>query len=184
MKTLDWVTILKENFTSDDLEGETLYAFLNYLIDLGLLVPSEKDSLRWPGLANDLKWEEKKQVMQNDLLRMSQTEPGFALPFFIRLETSKLPTLESLIGTEDKKTRSKIIPKPERSSDLSNLQIVKKVGRQLEPFLKAESTILSRLIGEHTTKADSQRLFHYIFGKLGSKAQPRKWEQLSRKRHR
>ncbi len=184
MKTLDWITILKENFTSDDLEDETLYALLNYLIDLGLLVPSENDSLRWRGLANDMEWEEKIPVMQTELLRVSQTELGFALPFFIKLETIKLPTLESLIETGEKKARSKIIPKPERSSDLSNLQIVKKVGRQLEPFLKAESTIVSRLIGEHTTKADARRLFHYMFGKMGSKAQPRKWEQLSRKRHR
>lgn len=184
MKILGWVTILKENFTSDDLEDETLYAFLNYLIDLGLLIPSENDSLRWQGLANDLKREEQIPVMQTDLSRVSQTESGFALPFFIRLKTIKLPTLDSLIKTEEKKARSKIIPKPERASDLSNLQIVKKVGRQLEPFLKAESKIVSRLIGEHTTKADARRLFNYMFGKMGSKAQPRKWEQLSRKRHR
>jgi hypothetical protein len=183
MKT-HWITILKQNFTSDDLEDETLYAFLNYLIDLRLLIPSENGSLQWRGMANDIKSEEQIPIIQSDLLTVSQSEPGFALPFFIRFETSKFPTLESLIGTEDKKARSKIIPKPERSSDLSNLQIVKKVGRQLEPFLKAESAIVSRLIGEHTTKTDAQRLFHYIFGKLGSKAQPRKWEQLSRKRHR
>ena len=115
---------------------------------------------------------------------MSQTKSGFALPFFIRLETIELPTLESLIETEDKEAKNNITTKPERSSDLSNLQIVKKVGRQLEPFLKAESTIVSRLIGEHTTKADARLLFNYMFGKMGSKAQPRKWEQLSRKRHR
>ena len=184
MNALDWVSILKENFTSDDFEDETLYALLNYLIDLELLVSSENDSLRWQGLANDLEREEQIPLMQADLLKMSQSEPGFALPFFIRFESIKFPTLESLIGTEEKKSRSKIIPKPECASDLSNLQIVKKVGRQLEPFLKAESTIVSRLIGEYTTKADARRLFHYMFGKMGSKAQPRKWEQLSRKRHR
>jgi hypothetical protein len=167
-----------------DIEDETLYALLNYMTDLGLFVPSEIDSLRWQGLASDLEWEEQKSMMQTELLRMSQTELGFALPFFIRLETIQLPTLESMIEADDKKVRSKIIPKPERASDLSNLQIVKKVGRQLEPFLKAESTIVSRLIGEHTTKEDARRLFNYMFGKMGSKAQPRKWEQLSRKRHR
>ncbi len=184
MKTLDWIAILKEHFTPDDLEDEILYALLNHLIDLGLLVPSENDSLRWQGVDNDLKGEERIPVMQTDLLRVSQSESGFALPFFLRLEIVQLPTLESLLEVEGKKERSKIIPQPERSSDLSNLQIVKKVGRQLEPFLKAESTIVSRLMGEHTTKADARQLFHYIFGKMGSKAQPRKWEQLSRKRHR
>jgi hypothetical protein len=182
MNALDWVSILKENFTSDDFEDETLYALLNYLIDLELLVSSENDSLRWQGLANDLEREEQIPLMQADLLKMSQSEPGFALPFFIKFENNTLPTLESLIDAEEKKT--KINPKPERASDLSNLQIVRKVGRQLEPFLKAESTIVSRLIGERTTKTDARLLFHYMFGKMGSKAQPKKWEQLSRKRHR
>ena len=184
MKALRWFTILKKNLTSDDLEDETLYAFLNYLVDLELLVHLENDSFRWSGSANDLEGEEQIAVIQADLLRVSQTKSGFALPFFIRLEKIELPTLESLIETEDKEAKNKITPKPERSSDLSNLQIVKKVGRHLEPFLKAESTIVSRLIGEHTTKADARLLFNYMFGKMGSKAQPRKWEQLSRKRHR
>jgi hypothetical protein len=183
MKILDWINFLKENFISDDLEDETLYALLNYLIDLGLLVPIENDCFEWQGLSNDVERVEKIRVMQTDFLRVSQSESGFALPFFVRIDT-ELPTLESLIETKEKKAKSKIIGQAEASSDLSNLQIVKKVGRQLEPFLIAESTIVSRLIGVRTTKADAQQLFHYIFGKIGSKAEPRKWEQLSRKRHR
>ena len=183
MKISDWINFLKENFISDNLEDETLYALLNYLIDLGLLVSTENDFLEWQGLSNDVERVEKIRVMQTDFLRLSQSEPGFALPFFVRIDTG-LPTLESLIETKEKKAKSKIIGQPEASSDLSNLQIVKKVGRQLEPFLIAESTIVSRLIGVRTTKADAQQLFHYIFGKIGSKAEPRKWEQLSRKRHR
>ena len=183
MKISDWINFLKENFIFDDLDDETIYALLNYLIDLGLIVFTENDSFEWQGLSKDVERVEKIRVMQTDFLRLSQSEPGFALPFFVRIDTG-LPTLESLIETKEKKAKSKIIGQPEASSDLSNLQIVKKVGRQLEPFLKAESMIISRLIGVHTTKADAQQLFHYIFGKMGSKAQPRKWEQLSRKRHR
>ena len=183
MNISDWIIVLKESFISIDLEDETLYAFLNYLIDLELLIATENDSFEWQGLSNDAERVEKIRVMQTDFLRVSQLEPGFALPFFVKIDT-ELPTLESLIKTKEKNEKSKIIGQPERSSDLSNLQIVKKVGRQLEPFLKAESTIVSRLIGARTTKADAQQLFHYIFAKMGSKAQPRKWEQLSRKRHR
>jgi hypothetical protein len=183
MKISDWINFLKENFIFDDLEDVTLYALLNYLIDLGLLVSTENDSLEWQGLSNDLERVEKIRVMQTDFLRLSQSESGFALPFFFRID-KELPTLESLIETKEKNVRSKIIRQPKSSSDLSNFQIVKKVGRQLEPFLKAESAIVSRLIGVRTTKADAQQLFHYIFGKIGSKAKPRKWEQLSRKRHR
>ena len=183
MKISDWIKFLKDNFIFDDIDDETLYALLNYLIDLGLLVSTENDSLEWQGLSNDVERVEKIRVMHIDFLRVSQSEKGFVLPFFFRIDT-ELPTLESLIKTKEKDAKSKIIGQPERSSDLSNLQIVKKVGRQLEPFLKAESTIVSRLIGARTTKSDAQQLFHYIFGKIGSKAEPRKWEQLSRKRHR
>ena len=183
MKILDWINFLKENFIFDDLDDETIYALLNYLIDLGLIVFTENDSFEWQGLSKDVERVEKIRVMQTDFLRMSQSEPGFALPFFVRIDI-ELPTLESLIVTKEKNVKSKIISQPKSSSDLSNFQIVKKVGRQLEPFLKAESTIVSRLIGARTNKADAQQLFHYIFGKIGSKAQPRKWEQLSRKRHR
>jgi hypothetical protein len=183
MKISDWINFLKENFIFDDLDEETIYALLNYLIDLGLVVSTENDSFEWQGLSKDVERVEKIRVMQTDFLRLSQSEPGFALPFFVRIDTG-LPTLESLIETNEKKAKSKIIGQPEASSDLSNLQIVKKVGRQLEPFLKAESTIVSRLIGVRTTKSDAQQLFHYIFAKMGSKAQPRKWEQLSRKKHR
>ena len=183
MKISDWINFLKENFIFDDLDDETIYALLNYLIDLGLIVSTENDSFEWQGLSNDVERVEKIREMQTDFLRLSQSKPGFALPFFVRIDTG-LPTLESLIETKEKKAKSKIIGQPEASSDLSNFQIVKKVGRQLEPFLKAESTIVSRLIGVRTNKADAQQLFHYIFGKIGSKAEPRKWEQLSRKRHR
>jgi len=183
MKISDWIHLLKENFIFDDLEDETIYALLNYLIDLGLLISNVNDSFEWQGLSSDVERIEKIRVIQTDFLRLSQSEPGFALPFFVRIDT-ELPTLESLIETKEKNVKSKTISQPEQSSDLSNLQIVKKVGRQLEPFMKAESTIVSRLIGARTNKADAQKLFHYIFGKIGSKAQPRKWEQLSRKRHR
>ncbi|NIP99626.1 MAG: hypothetical protein GWM98_03650, partial [Nitrospinaceae bacterium] len=74
-------------------------------------------------------------------------------------------------------------PMPERASDFSNLQIVKKVGRQLKPFLELEKNLLSRLQGPHTGKEDAQKIFNYILGKTQHKAQPRQWEQLSRRRH-
>ena len=69
MKALRWFTILKNNFTFDDLEDETLYALLNYLVDLELLVHSENDSFRWCGSANNLEGEEQIADIQADLLR-------------------------------------------------------------------------------------------------------------------
>ena len=50
--------------------------------------------------------------------------------------------------------------------------------------LDAEKSIVERLIGKNTKKSDARNLFHYIFGKINAKAPPKKWEQLSRKRHR
>ena len=47
-----------------------------------------------------------------------------------------------------------------------------------------EEAVISRLVHKHVGKQDAQKLFHYMFGKVGSKAEPRVWEQLSRKRHR
>ena len=99
MKFSDWINLLKEKFIFDDLEDETVYALLNYLIDLGLLVSTENDSFEWQGLSNDVERVEKIRVMQTDFLRLSQSEPGFALPFFVRIDT-ELPTLESLIETQ------------------------------------------------------------------------------------
>ena len=95
-----------------------------------------------------------------------------------------MPTLEALIGSEKSNDREIRNTNPEFASDLSNLQIVKKVGQQLKPFLDVENKIVSKLQGKYTNKADARHLFQYIFGKINSKAKPRKWEQLSRKRHR
>ena len=184
MKGADWVRFLKENITPADIDDETTYSFLHYLEDLKLIIRCANDDLRWQGLEECVDEDENKQNIKNGILQMSQTESGFALPFFIGFESIELPAIESLIRPESKKVKNKDIPQPEPASDLSNLQIVKKVGRQLKPFLEAESTIVSRLIGERTTKTDARYLFQYIFGKINSKAQPRKWEQLSRKRHR
>ena len=115
---------------------------------------------------------------------MSRTKSGLALSFFIGFEKIDLPTLEALIGSEKSNDREKRNTKPELASDLSNLQIVKKVGKQLKPFLEVENKIISKLQGNYTTKVDARHLFQYIFGKINSKAKPLQWEQLSRKRHR
>ncbi len=189
MSSSEWVNHVKEFLTPADLEEDTLFAFLHYLADLKILVHCEKDTWRWNGILDPLKWEEQKLFMQNEIERASHTESGFALPYFIGYKNIELPLLESLMGSAEKNKSSssikiKNIPKPEPASDFSNLQIVKKVGRQLKPFLDAELIIVSRLTGKHTSKTEARKLFHYMFGKMGSKAEPRKWEQLSRKRHR
>jgi len=184
MEPSDWVKILKENFTPDDLDDEACYSLIHYFEDLGLLNKKDKGVLVWSDLSKELSWDDQKSIIQDSILQKSQTKSGLALSFFIGFKKIDLPTLESLIGSERSNDRQKRTTKPELASDLSNLQIVKKVGKQLKPFLDVENKIVSKLQGKYTTKADARHLFQYIFGKINSKAKPRKWEQLSRKRHR
>ena len=184
MNVSDWVKLLTADFTPDDLDKETAHSLLHYLEDLKLLIPFEKDTLKWKELRDGMALKEQIQVMRDGMIRIAHTEIGFAMPFFIGFEKLKLPAIESLLESKVLAVRNKNTPKPEVASDLSNLQIVKKVGRQLKPFLEAETIIVKRLIGKRTSKADARNLFQYMFGKMNSKAQPQKWEQLSRKRHR
>jgi len=184
MKASDWVDLLAENFIPDDLEKETVYSLLHHLEDLKLLVASDNETLMWSELKVGMSLNRQIQVMRDGMMRMANTEIGFAIPFFIGFEKLKLPAIESLLEPKQLTVKNKTIPKPELASDLNNLQIVKKVGRQLKPFLQAESIIVKKLLGNHTSKADARKLFQYIFWKENSKAQPREWEQLSRKRHR
>ena len=184
MQVSSWIKLLTEDFTPDDLDKETAHSLLHYLEDLKLLIPFENDTLKWKELRDGMALKEQIQVMRDGMMRIANTEMGFAIPFFIGFEKLKLPAIESLLESKVVAVRNKNTPKPELASDLSNLQIVKKVGRQLKPFLEAETIIVKRLIGKRTSKADARKLFQYMFGKINSKAQPRKWEQLSRKRHR
>ena len=184
MQVSDWVKLLTVDFTPDDLDKETAYSLLHYLEDLQLLIPFENDTLQWKELRDGMALKEQIQVMRDGMMRMAHSEIGFAMPFFIGFEKIKLPAIESLLESKVLEVKNKNTLKPEVASDLSNLQIVKKVGRQLKPFLEAETIIVQRLIGKRTSKADARNLFQYMFGKMNSKAQPRKWEQLSRKRHR
>ena len=184
MKPSDWIKFLKENFILDDLNNDAYYALIHYFEDLGLLNKGDKEVLVWSSLSKKSGSDDLHTMIKDSIREMSQTDAGFALSFFIGFEKVDLPTLESLIGREETNFRKKSTTKPELASDLSNLQIVRKVGKQLKPFLEVENKIVSKLQGKHTTKADARHLFQYMFGKINSKAKPKKWEQLSRKRHR
>ncbi len=70
-----------------------------------------------------------------------------------------------------------------KASDLSNLQIVKKIGRQLEPFIELEKKFNQCVEGPNTSKEEARILFSYLLGKNREKGKPREWEQLSRRRH-
>ncbi len=84
----------------------------------------------------------------------------------------------------DESSRTKPRGNPEKpSSNLSNLQIVKKVGRQLHPFLEAEENFMSWVIGPNTPRNEALTLFNHLLARSREKGQARKWEQVSRRRH-
>ena len=141
MNSSDWVKFLSENFFFADLEEETVYSLLHYLEDLELLEPSENVGFVWKDLPEGLSLEEMVQFIQTGLKKMSSTKLGFALPFFIKIINVELPTIQSMVESGKNVEENKRNFKSGSTSDLSNLQIVKKVGIQLKPFLEAEKLI-------------------------------------------
>lgn len=178
-----WTTWLQNAILPVGPDAETLNSLFLHLADLGLFESCEGD--HWRLSAIDI--ERPPQQVQKEVLQrlesLSRTERGFALRYFLGRPA---PLSEILAG--ESSTSSPVAGEtggsaPQKASDLSNLQIVKKVGRQLKPFLDLEKKAISLLQGNVAGKQDAQRLFHYILGKSQAKATPGKWEQLSRKRH-
>ena len=185
----EWVSFFVEFIVPDDLSEEVAESFLMHLSDLDALVQVDENIWEWKDCGSQIQCESLIALVQEHLESLCDSESGFALPYFIGFKNLTKKSLDALPLSKDslgkvvnrKHPGTKVV-KP--ASDLSNLQIVKKVGKQLQPFLKIEESIVSRLMGKHVSKQDAQKLFHYMFGKMGTKAEPRIWEQLSRKRHR
>ena len=179
-----WGKFLIEFIVSNDLSEELVGSFLRHLADLGVLLPCDDDVWEWCNSEVELK--NLIARIKNDLESLSDSESGFALAYFIGYKKLNKKPLDDKVDSKDNINRkqSKLPPDIKPASDLSNLQIVKKTGKQLQPFLQIEESVVSRLTGKHVGKQDAQRLFHYMFGKVCAKAEPRVWEQLSRKRHR
>ena len=179
-----WGKFLIEFIVSNDLSEELVGSFLRHLADLGVLLPCDDDVWEWCNSEVELK--NLIARIKNDLESLSDSESGFALAYFIGYKKLNKKPLDDKVDSKDniKRKQSKLPPDIKPASDLSNLQIVKKTGKQLQPFLQIEESVVSRLTGKHVGKQDAQKLFHYMFGKVCAKAEPRVWEQLSRKRHR
>lgn len=179
-----WGKFLIEFIVSNDLSEELVGSFLRHLADLGVLLPCDDDVWEWCNSEVELK--NLTARIKNDLESLSDSESGFALAYFIGYKKLNKKPLDDKVDSKDNINRkqSKLPPDIKPASDLSNLQIVKKTGKQLQPFLQIEESVVSRLTGKHVGKQDAQKLFHYMFGKVCAKAEPRVWEQLSRKRHR
>lgn len=181
LSTLQWVSWFKDGIVPPDLDDEVVQSFLRHLADLEVLVPCGEGEWKFSsGADSEPSPESLRKILQGRLEVLSQTEEGFAVGYFLLHRSADPRPIPIDSGVQPPSG----ISMPEKASDLSNLQIVKKVGRQLKPFLEQEKIVLSRLQGVCTGKEDAQRIFHYIFSQTREKAGPRKWEQISRKRHR
>ncbi len=184
-----WLSYCQNGVFHGDLDGGLKAALWGYLADLGICV--ELDSGLWsvPGIDLSNAPSEIAGDLEEKLKRAVKTEKGFALKHF-------------LAGHEDEEKRSSVIPKrpgfaspprphaageslkPKRPAhDLSNLQIVKKVGRQMESFLDQEKQFFEQVLGPSVSRKDAQVLFNYVISRTRQKVEPQKWVQLSRRRH-
>jgi hypothetical protein len=188
MEMPDWIRFFMEFIVSDDLKEEVTEPFLSHLADLGALISVDKNFWQWKSCDSPVDSKNLISIVQSDLELLNETEPGFVLAYFIGYKDLNRKSFLAKTDSPDSKNVNhkgkEFTPEVKPASNLSNLQIVKKVGKQLQPFLQIEEAVVSRLVGKYVDKQDAQKLFHYMFGKVGSKAEPRVWEQLSRKRHR
>ncbi|MCH8157594.1 MAG: hypothetical protein IID18_07575 [Nitrospinae bacterium] len=185
-----WVEWFRDGTVNSDLDDTEVRSILHYLADLELLEPDGEGTWKLSGIESGQSGEDARRSLRDRLDVLSASDRGFALVYFLpRSDDKPLPSLESP-GSPAADPRKKSLfgkstaPETKTSSDLSNLQIVKKWKNQLRPFLDLEQKTIARLKGKHTTGEDAQRLFSYILEKIRKKAPPKEWEQLSRKRHR
>ena len=184
---LDW---LRKEVVKPGIPDKTLGALIHHMADLGLLES-------WHGTAWKLVLDETSGVSDWDrqlreaLVRLCLQEEGFALKFFLKNPPDNPPpSLFEIEPREESGPLSEGLVDSQgqllvdSTSNLSNLQIVKKTGRQLSPFLNLEKKCLDQLQGAHTTRQEARLLFNYIISQMKEKGTPRPWEQLSRRRHR
>jgi hypothetical protein len=179
-----WVALLKDRILVSDVEDATISALCCHLADLGVLEKSgDEDWKLMSSSHGSLPIEEEVSNLLNDLCA---TEKGFALRYFLE----DPPPSQTTDGTHDQgSSGAKENPKSnpqlldQKTSNLSNLQIVKKYGRQVQSFIELEKSYTQKLLGSHTTLKEARKIFNFILSRMQQKTKPRPWEQLSRRRH-
>ena len=179
-----WVELLKNRILVSDVDAATVAVLCCHLADLGVLEKAgEKD---WKFVLysdGSLTVDEEMENLLNDLCA---TEQGFALRYFLKDPPATPITNGSQgQGTSEVEDNPKSNPQllEHKTSNLSNLQIVKKYGRQVQSFMELEKSYTERLLGPHTTLKEARKIFNFILSRMKQKTEPRPWEQLSRRRH-
>jgi len=184
-----WVNWFMDGIINSDIDDIGAKSVLHYLIDLKILEYDGDKLLKLSEVKRGQTSDDVVAVLLEKLNRAYHTEVGFALVYFISSLSKCVPPPLLLEGSSPELTRKNIFgssfpTRQKKTSDLSNLQIVKKWGNELRPFLDLEQQTIARLRGKYTSQDDAQRLFSYILDKTRQKSPAKKWEQLSRKRHR
>lgn len=177
-----WLCCLKSGIVSPDMPIEVVRAFFHHLADLGLFEQVEGNFWRLTGV--DAYEVAGKDVLAQRLDALASIKKALFIPYFFH-PSPNLPDIFSLQFEVQPLTQAQDtgIPAGEKASDLSNLQIVRKVGRQLGPFIQLEKNFFNMVEGPNTSKEDARSLFNYLLEKNREKGKPREWEQLSRRRH-
>ena len=184
-----WFQWFQDGILNRDIDAIGKIPILHYLCDLNILKSDDNGLLKLSSLNHGQSSQEVKKNLLALLLNMSETEKGFALVYFLsNFSNKELPPLKTEDHTSSRNRKNifnkNYLPGEKKSSNLSNLQIVKKWGSQLRPFLDIEQKTIVRLRGKFTCQEDAQWLFSYILNKIREKSPAKEWEQLSRKRHR
>lgn len=181
-----WLKRLKEAIVPPELNDDLIRAFLNHLADLKIFKVISKERWELCGICKE--WDETtSRNLMNQLNILCETEEGFAVGYFLRNKKDYIPLNLPNDLKSDKSEKFLSLQElniPSKSSDLSNLQIVKKVGRQLSPFLEMEKKCIAGLTGPNTSKKAAQMMYRYILERTHPKPTPLPWQQLSRRRHR
>lgn len=184
-----WLNWFMDGIFNSDIDETGVLSLLHYLVDLNILEIFGDGSLKLSGVRQGQSSDEARVSLLETLNAVSKTESGFALVYFLTDPTkSTYPSLKQESSSSETKRKSlfgkSFSHKETKSSNLSNLQIVKKWGKELRPFLDLEQRTIARLSGTYTSQKDAQWLFSYILNKTRKKSPAKKWEQISRKRHR
>ena len=179
-----WVELLKNRILVTDVDAATVAVLCCHLADLGVLEKAGEEDWKLASHAEgSLTIEEEMEKCLNDLCT---TEQGFVLRYFLKDPPATPITNGSLgQGTTEVEDNPKSNPQllEHKTSNLSNLQIVKKYGRQVQSFMELEKSYTERLLGPHTTLKEARKIFNFILSRMKQKTEPRPWEQLSRRRH-
>lgn len=179
-----WVELLKDGLLVTDVDDTAVAALCCHLADLEVLEKMGEDD--WKLILSSRSTLTVKEELEQRLNQLCLTEHGFALRYFLKNPPASPhadefadPEPSGEGGTGDSGAR--LLDR--KTSNLSNLQIVKKYGRQVQSFIELEKKFTDKLVGLHTTLKEARKLFNFILSRMKQKTEPRPWEQLSRRRH-